>query len=113
MAFRGRDALGWVPLGAKVCFMPSSKKLRQKSEVQSLSKGRSRQSGVATVDDDESPSASASKSRRSAGASAQDKLAELTGNFRFKDVFPPPADPESSLRAVKKDMSEVPVLGAD
>lgn len=42
-----------------------------------------------------------------------EKLCTLTDNFRFQDIFPPPPDMEKSLEALKHDLLDVPVRGAD
>jgi len=60
-------------------------------------------------------SASATKNQAAAkpgaGGKAGQKLKELTGNGKFKDIFPQPENIEKSIKAVKADMSEVPVMG--
>lgn len=42
-----------------------------------------------------------------------EKLARLTDNFRFQDIFPPPANIDKSLDDLKEDLMDVPVRGAD
>ncbi|RTL37679.1 MAG: hypothetical protein EKK48_23635 [Candidatus Melainabacteria bacterium] len=44
---------------------------------------------------------------------AEKRLRALTDNYRFKSYFEPPADMQASLKAMRKDLSEVPVLGKD
>lgn len=44
---------------------------------------------------------------------AEKKLRALTDNYRFKEYFVAPVDMAASLKAMRKDLSEVPVLGID
>lgn len=44
---------------------------------------------------------------------ADKKLRALTDNYRFKAYFVAPVDMAASLKAMRKDLSEVPVLGLD
>lgn len=44
---------------------------------------------------------------------AEKQLCSLTDNYRFKAYFQPPVDMQASIKAMRKDLSEVPVLGKD
>ncbi len=44
---------------------------------------------------------------------ADQKMLSLTDNHRFKSFFEPPVDIAASLKAMRKDLSDVPVLGID
>jgi hypothetical protein len=44
---------------------------------------------------------------------AERRMRSLTDNYRFKAYFEPPVDLAASLKAMRKDLSDVPVLGVD
>ncbi len=44
---------------------------------------------------------------------AEQKMLSLTDNHRFESFFEPPVDIAASLKAMRKDLSDVPVLGID
>lgn len=44
---------------------------------------------------------------------AEKRIRALTDNYRFKTYFEPPLDMQASIKAMRKDLSEVPVLGKD
>lgn len=43
----------------------------------------------------------------------EEKMRELTDNFRFQYLYPKPANLDESLKRLKEDLTEVPVLASD